>query len=97
MSDHEYDLFEKASDETVIWQCSVRGALAAEEKISLLSLLTDREVFCHLYGDKRSRGAWERKGLLNQFTAPSTTTRGLPLLLVLRLSLGTSPMVSCYS
>jgi hypothetical protein len=45
MSEHEYDLFEKASDETVIWQCSVRGALAAEEKISLLSLLTDREVF----------------------------------------------------
>jgi hypothetical protein len=45
MSDREYDLFEKASDETVIWQCSVQGALAAEEKISLLSLLTDREVF----------------------------------------------------
>jgi hypothetical protein len=45
MSEHEYDLFEKGSDETVIWQCSVRGALAAEEKISLLSLLTDREVF----------------------------------------------------
>ncbi len=45
MTEREYDLFEKDSKETVIWKCSVRGMVAAEEKVSLLSLLTDREVF----------------------------------------------------
>jgi hypothetical protein len=45
MIDREYDLFEKDSDETAIWKCSVRGIIEAEEKVSLLALLTNREVF----------------------------------------------------
>lgn len=45
MADREYDLFERASDDTPIWKCSVQGILAAEETVSLLALLTNREVF----------------------------------------------------
>jgi hypothetical protein len=52
MAEREYDLFERASDSSVIWKCSVQGILAAEEKVSLLALLTDREVFAMFVGTK---------------------------------------------
>jgi hypothetical protein len=52
----EYDLFEKDSGETVIWKCSVRGIIEAEERVSLLALLTNREVFAMFVDTKEIAG-----------------------------------------
>ncbi len=48
----EYDFFERDSGETVIWRCSVRGIIEAEEKVSLRALLTNREVFAMIVDTK---------------------------------------------